>query len=49
MAVGDGAGVPIFVHAAIASPREEVAFVDGTLKAGFAPDRPDERLIDDRA
>ncbi len=47
MAVADGSGVPICVHAASASPHE-VTLVEETLEAGFAPGRP-ERLIGDRA
>ncbi len=47
MAVADGSGLPLAVHAASASPHE-VTLVGETLAAGFAPGKP-ERLIGDRA
>ena len=47
MAVADGAGLPLAVSIASASPHE-VTLVDATLNACFAPDLPD-RLIGDRA
>ncbi len=47
MAVADGAGLPIAVDVACASPHE-VTLVQSTLDAGFLPDAP-ERLIGDKA
>ena len=47
MAVADGSGLPISVHAADASPHE-VTLVEETLEASFVEARP-ERLIGDRA
>lgn len=47
MAVADGSGLPVSVHAASASPHE-IILVEGTLAAGFAPGGP-ERLVGDRA
>ena len=47
MAVAEGSGLPLAVHAASASPHE-VTLVGETLNAGFAPGKP-ERLIGDRA
>ena len=47
MAVADGSGLPISVHAAEASPHE-VTLVKETLEASFVEAKP-ERLIGDRA
>ena len=47
MAVADGSGLPVSVHAASASPHE-ITLVGETLAAGFASGEP-ERLIGDRA
>ena len=47
MAVADGAGLPLAVSIASASPHE-VTLVEATLDACFAPDLPD-RLIGDKA
>lgn len=47
MAVADGAGLPLAVSIASASPHE-VTLVEATLDACFAPDIP-ERLIGDKA
>ena len=47
MAVADGAGLPLAVRIASASPHE-VTLVEATLDACFAPDLPD-RLIGDKA
>jgi len=47
MAIADRSGLPLAVHAASASPHE-VALVEETLEACFAPGKP-ERLIGDRA
>ena len=47
MAVADGSGLPISVHAVDASPHE-VTLVEETLKASFVEAKP-ERLIGDRA
>jgi len=47
MAVADGSGVPIAVHAASASPHK-VTLAEGTLVAGFTSGES-ERLIRDRA
>ena len=47
MVVADGAGLPISVHAASASPHE-ITLVRETLGACFAPGNP-ERLVGDRA
>ena len=47
MAVADGAGLPLAVSLASASPHE-VTLVDATLDACFAPDVP-ARLIGDKA
>ena len=47
MAVADGAGLPVAVSIASASPHE-VTLVDATLRACFAPALP-ERLIGDLA
>ncbi len=47
MAVADGAGFPIAVHATSASPHE-VTLVQDTLKERFLRNKP-ERLIGDRA
>lgn len=47
MAVADGAGLPLAVSIASASPHE-VTLVDATLDASFAPALPD-RLIGDKA
>ena len=47
MAVADGAGLPLAVRTASASPHE-VSLVGGTLAEGFTGGRPD-RLIGDKA
>jgi transposase len=47
MAVADGAGLPVAISIASASPHE-VTLVDATLNAWFAP-VPPTRLIGDRA
>ena len=47
MAVADGSGVPIAVHAASASPHK-ITLVEGTLEAGFTSGES-ERLLRDRA
>ena len=47
MAMADGAGLPLAISIASASPHE-VTLVDATLDACFAPDLP-ERLIGDKA
>ncbi len=47
MAMADGAGLPLAVSIARASPHE-VTLVDATLEACFAPALPD-RLIGDKA
>lgn len=47
MAVADGAGLPLAVGIASASPHE-VTLVEATLDACFAPELPD-RLIGDKA
>jgi len=47
MAVADGVGVPLAIHAASASPHE-VTLVEATLEQRFVEQRP-ERLIGDRA
>ena len=47
MAVADGAGLPVAVHTASASPHE-VTLVRDTLRERFIEDQP-ERLIGDRA
>ena len=47
MAVADGSGLPVSVHAASASPHE-ITLIEETLAAGFAPGEP-ERLVGDRA
>ncbi len=47
MAVADGVGIPLAIHAASASPHE-VTLVEATLEQRFVEQRP-ERLIGDRA
>jgi transposase len=47
MAVADGAGIPIAIHATSASPHE-VTLVEATVKQRFVNDVP-RRLIGDRA
>jgi transposase len=47
MALADGSGLPLAVHAASASPHE-VTLVGETLASGFVGEKP-ERLIGDRA
>ena len=47
MAVADGAGVPVAVHTASASPHE-VTLIEGTVEQRFTEDLP-ERLIGDLA
>ena len=47
MAVADGAGLPLAVHTASASPHE-VSLVQDTLAEGFTDGQP-ERLIGDKA
>jgi transposase len=47
MALADGSGLPLAVHAASASPHE-VTLVRETLASGFVGEKP-ERLIGDRA
>ena len=47
MAIADGAGLPIAITIASASPHE-VTLVEQTLNASFLPDNP-ERLIGDAA
>ena len=47
MAVADGAGLPVAVDVASASPHE-VTLVKSTLDAAFLPDAP-QRLIGDKA
>lgn len=47
MAIADGAGLPLAIHVASASPHE-VTRVDATLAACFVDEQP-ERLIGDKA
>ena len=47
MAIADGSGLPVAVHAASASPHE-VTLVEETLEGGFVWQKPD-RLIGDHA
>ena len=47
MALADGSGLPLAVHAASASPHE-VTLVGETLASGFVGEKP-QRLIGDRA